>query len=154
MGTEAGIAGAGKRGKPVFCPVPEMRGTNAQAGRIRRGGDFALEQAGTHEEVQKEIDMPQYEEDVLQRIADGETASEILDEKMPTVRRRFRKATQTLCKIMDEVREEFPDANYYTGGGDGLELLLGQSHSFGGKIQSELIAESGDSRLSVGGGDW
>ena len=100
------------------------------------------------------IVMPQYEEDVLQRIADGETASEILDEKMPTVRRRFRKATQTLRKIMDEVREEFPDANYYTGGGDGLELLLGQSHSFGGKIQSELIAESGDSRLSVGGGDW
>ena len=100
------------------------------------------------------IVMPQYEEDVLQRIADGETASEILDEKMPTVRRRFRKATQTLRKIMDEVREEFTDANYYTGGGDGLELLLGQSHSFGGKIQSELIAESGDSRLSVGGGDW
>jgi hypothetical protein len=100
------------------------------------------------------IVMPQYEEDVLQRIADGETASEILDEKIPTVRRRFRKATQTLRKIMDEVREEFPDANYYTGGGDGLELLLGQSHSFGGKIQSELIAESGDSRLSVGGGDW
>ena len=57
------------------------------------------------------IVMPQYEEDVLQRIADGETASEILDEKMPTVRRRFRKATQTLRKIMDEVREEFPDAN-------------------------------------------
>ena len=100
------------------------------------------------------IVMPQYEEDVLQRIADGETASEILDEKIPTVRRRFRKATQTLRKIMDEVREEFPDANYYTGGGDGLELLLGQSHRFGGKIQSELIAESGDSRLSVGGGDW
>lgn len=63
------------------------------------------------------IVMPQYEEDVLQRIADGETASEILDEKMPTVRRRFRKATQTLRKIIDEVREEFPDANYYTGGG-------------------------------------
>ncbi|WP_418716732.1 hypothetical protein [Bilophila wadsworthia] len=57
MGTEAGITGAGKRGKPVFCPVSEMRGTDAQARRICRGGDFPLEQAGYHEEVQKEIEM-------------------------------------------------------------------------------------------------
>lgn len=54
VGTEAGFTGAGKRGKPVFCPVPEMRGTDAQAGRIRRGGDFALEQARSHEQMQRE----------------------------------------------------------------------------------------------------
>lgn len=54
VGTEAGFTGARKRGKPVFCPVPEMRGTDAQAGRIRRGGDFALEQARSHEQMQRE----------------------------------------------------------------------------------------------------
>ena len=104
--------------------------------------------------TESEKTVPQYEADVLQRISDGETASEILDEKLPTVRRRFRRITLSLVKLLDEVREEFPDANYYTGGGDGLELLLGESHSFNGEIQSQLIAESGNRRLFVGGGDW
>ena len=57
MGTEAGITGAGKRGKPVFCPVPEMRSPHAESVRVCRSGNFVLEQAGYHEEVQKEIEM-------------------------------------------------------------------------------------------------
>lgn len=154
MGTEADFTGAGKRGKPVFCPVPEMRGTDAQAGRIRRGGDFALEQTGYHEEVQKEIDMPQYEFEILERIKAGEPAWVILDDALPTARSRFRRLTNSLIKLMDDIQEEFPDASLYTGSG-GFNLLLGSSHNAQtNQPQQDLVAESANARLVVGDGDW
>ena len=57
MGTEADFTDAGQRGKPVFCPVSKMRGPHAESVRVRRSGDFVLEQARSHEEVQKEKEM-------------------------------------------------------------------------------------------------
>lgn len=63
MGTEADFTDAGQRGKPVFCPVSKMRGPHAESARVRRSGDFVLEQARSHEEVQKEIDMKRITKD-------------------------------------------------------------------------------------------
>ena len=102
----------------------------------------------------REIVMPQYEEDVLQRIEAGETAWEILDEALPTARSRFRRLTNSLIKFMDDIQEEFPDASIYTAAG-GFHLLLGNSHNDQtGLPQRELVAEDANSRLVVGDGDW
>ena len=57
VGTEADFTDAGQRGKPVFCPVPEMRGPHAESVRVRRSGDFVLEQTRSHEQMQKEKEM-------------------------------------------------------------------------------------------------
>lgn len=98
--------------------------------------------------------MPQYEFEVLERIEAGEPAWVILDDALPTARKRFRRLTNSLVKLMDDIQEEFPDASIYTASG-GFHLLLGNSHN--GQTdqpQRELVAEDADSRLVVGDGDW
>ena len=98
--------------------------------------------------------MPQYEDEVLERIEAGETAWEILDEALPTARKRFRRLTNSLIKLMDDIQEEFPDASLYTGSG-GFNLLLGSSHNAQtNQPQQDLVAESANARLVVGDGDW
>lgn len=98
--------------------------------------------------------MPQYENEVLERIEAGETAWEILDEAMPTARKRFRRLTNSLIKLMDDIHEEFPDASIYTASG-GFHLLLGNSHNQQtNQPQRELVAEDANARLVVGDGDW
>lgn len=98
--------------------------------------------------------MPQYEFEVLERIEAGEPAWEILDEALPTARKRFMRLTNSLIKLMDDIHEEFPDASLYTGSG-GFNLLLGSSHNAQtGQPQQDLIAESANIRLDVGDGDW
>ena len=97
--------------------------------------------------------MPQYEFEVLERIEAGETAWEILDEALPTARKRFKRLTNALLKLMNDVQEEFPDASLYTGSG-GFNLLLGSSHNEQtNQPQRQLVAESADARLIVGDGD-
>ena len=49
--------------------------------------------------------MPQYEFEVLERIEAGETAWEILDEALPTARKRFKRLTNALLKLMNDVQE-------------------------------------------------
>lgn len=98
--------------------------------------------------------MLQYEFEVLKRIETGETAWEILDETLPSARKRFRRLTNSLIKLMDDIQEEFPDASLYTGSG-GFNLLLGSSHNEQtNQPQTQLVAESADPRLIVGDGDW
>lgn len=97
----------------------------------------------------------QDQNDVLERISNGETAKEILDEKIPTARRKFINAARKLSKILSEVQCEFPDAMYYTASG-GLVLMLGESHAdFGeGRSQAELMAESASHIVTIGDGDF
>ncbi len=98
--------------------------------------------------------MPQYEFEVLERTEAGELAWVILDEALPTARKRFRRLTNSLIKFMDDVHEEFPDASLYTASG-GLHLLLGNSHNDQtGQAQRELVAEDANVRLVIGDGDW
>ena len=98
--------------------------------------------------------MPQYEDEVLERIEAGETTWEILDEALPTARKRFRRLTNSLIKLMDDIQEEFPDASIYTASG-GFHLLLGSSHNEQkNQPQQDLVAEDANPRLIVGDGDW
>lgn len=71
------------------------------------------------------------------------------------IEKRFARATLTLVEILRDVRKTFPEASYYTASG-GLNLLLGKSHQDGIRCEAntELVALSANSRLSVGDGDW
>lgn len=94
----------------------------------------------------------QTEEEVLERIDQGETAYDILLEAMPGVQARFNRACRNIVALLEDVRKEFPDAQYYTASG-GLHLMLGDNHTFHGKPQQELIALSG-SGVSISDGDF
>ncbi|KGA31160.1 hypothetical protein KS43_19695 [Pectobacterium odoriferum] len=86
-------------------------------------------------------------------IAEGDyDATDLLMEHCPTVYRRFHKHSDTMAKLLNEVRRKFPDARFYTTGGDGFALLLGESHS-GESPNTELIAASAV-KFHVMGGDW
>lgn len=75
----------------------------------------------------------------------------LLCERCPTAARRFYRLTKALAKLREDVREEFPDAEYYTASG-GFNLLLGESHA-NGKANQKLNALSA-TELEVGDGDW
>jgi len=100
---------------------------------------------------------PLTEAEVLAVLAEGELdASDLLYTANPNFEKRFKRLNTALAKLIDEVREYFPDANYYTPN-DGMVLLLGSSHAVddGQPPQQELVAANNDAlngRLS--GGDW
>ncbi|CFQ60412.1 hypothetical protein [Yersinia similis] len=75
----------------------------------------------------------------------------LLCEKCPTAARRFYRLTKALTKLREDVRKEFPDAEYYTGSG-GFNLLLGESHTRE-EANQKLNALSAVG-LHVGDGDW
>ncbi|RKO74395.1 hypothetical protein C5E04_18940 [Pectobacterium parmentieri] len=92
-------------------------------------------------------------EELKSIIAEGDyDALDLLMEHCPTVYRRFHKHSDTMAKLLNEVRRKFPDARFYTTGGDGFALLLGDSHS-GESSNTELMAASA-SKFHVMGGDW
>lgn len=78
-------------------------------------------------------------------------ASMLLSERCPTAARRFYSLTNALARLREDVRKEFPDAEYYTGSG-GFNLLLGESHT-GGEANQKLNAARAVG-LHVGDGDW
>ncbi|EKN3530454.1 hypothetical protein ACS78I_21685 [Yersinia enterocolitica] len=92
-------------------------------------------------------------EQLLEFIDESEEyqAYQLLCERCPTAARRFYRLTKALAKLREDVREEFPDAEYYTGSG-GFNLLLGESHTRE-KANQKLIAVSAIG-LHVGDGDW
>ncbi|WFV19515.1 hypothetical protein NFJ22_07165 [Citrobacter braakii] len=88
-------------------------------------------------------------EELIERISgDQYEAYRLLDEKCPNIERRFKRLTKALAALLDEVKRDFPDANYYTASG-GFNLLLGDAD--GG---SSMIALSASHYLSVGDGDF
>lgn len=88
-------------------------------------------------------------EELIKRIGgDPYEAYRLLDDKYPNVERRFNRLTKALAALLDEVKQEYPDANYYTASG-GFNLLLGDID--GG---SSMIALSASRYLSVGDGDF
>ncbi|HEM7081246.1 hypothetical protein [Acinetobacter baumannii] len=97
------------------------------------------------------------EEDVLSAIAGGDVdANDLLNEANPNFEKRFKRLNTALAKLLDEVREYFPDANYYSPN-DGMVLLLGSSHADkdGQPPQQELVAANSDALSGrISGGDW
>ncbi|EBA2366384.1 hypothetical protein QE08_000485 [Salmonella enterica subsp. enterica] len=89
-------------------------------------------------------------EELLEHIDIGDyyEAYILLCDKFPTAERRFKRLTKALAALLDEVRQEFPDAGYYTASG-GFNLLLGESDA-----GNRVVALSASSYLSVGDGDF
>ena len=95
-----------------------------------------------------------YENDVKRWISEHRELylSELVDSFDVKLIKDFRKADKALKKALDDIRKYFPDAHYYTSGGDSLCLLLGRSHDDNGVSQQELFVEQGIAK--VDGGDW
>lgn len=97
------------------------------------------------------------EEEVLNIIAEGEMdANDLLNSIDPNFEKRFKRLSKSLEKLLDDVRETFPDANYYVEE-DEVLLLLGDSHSddYRNKSQKQLVASSSDAlRGQISGGGW
>lgn len=65
---------------------------------------------------------------------------------------RFKRLDKALVTLLADVREVFPDAQYYTASG-GFNLMLGSPHDAKGiNPQAELLALSG--RAAIGDGDF
>ncbi|WP_312056876.1 hypothetical protein [Acinetobacter courvalinii] len=97
------------------------------------------------------------EEDVLNIIAEGEMdANDLLNSIDPNFEKRFKRLNRALAKLLDEVRETFPEATYYSPN-DGLVLLLGSSHDANNndRAQRNLVAAESTALCCVlSGGDW
>lgn len=96
-----------------------------------------------------------YTEELKKRIAEGhEDAYDLLSDKVPAASRRFYRLEAALAKLLEEVRESYPDAMYYTTGGDGFALLLGESHSGSEEVPNNELMALSAAKLTVQGGDW
>ena len=93
------------------------------------------------------------EADVLRAIEQGGDAHALLCDADHNLERRFHRACRTLNKLMDDVRQHFPDATYYTASG-GLHIILGRSHSHNGRQQQQLEAVGDVTGLVIGDGDY
>lgn len=83
---------------------------------------------------------------------DNISAHEMLWDKAPDAIRRFNRACKAMQKALEEVRQHFPDACYYSAS-DTLCLMLGDSHDEKNKPQQELVAVVALAPR-IGGGDW
>lgn len=93
------------------------------------------------------------ESEVLDAIAHGETAYGLLLDADPKLEKRFRRMCRTMKTFLEDVRQHFPDATYYTASG-GFNLLLGNSHDDKGHPQSQLSAIGDTTGLIIGDGDY
>jgi hypothetical protein len=76
------------------------------------------------------------------------------DEITPGQIKRFRNAIKALNKLMAEIKEKYPDANYYLQE-DSMHLMIGKTHSDapGEKAQRENSA-CAEWLPGSGGGAW
>lgn len=84
--------------------------------------------------------------------ASGDSAYLLLWETCPSAERKFKRLTKGLKELLEDVRESYPEAVYYTASG-GFNLLLGESHSGGDEPNRELVALSAIG-LHVSDGDF
>lgn len=93
------------------------------------------------------------EHEILHVINDRDiNASDLLEEAMPNAARRFYRLTNNMNKLLQEVREHFPDAQYYSASGT-VSLLLGSSHDKNDNPIREMVAVTSPD-LNIEGGDW
>lgn len=95
------------------------------------------------------------EQEALAAIKAGDSAYNLLLDVMPKALRRFNAIDRLLIRLLADVREHFPDAEYYTASG-GFNLMIGKPHSqgYGNTMisQQQLIAFGG--LAAIGDGDF
>lgn len=94
------------------------------------------------------------EKAVLAVVDEGDVeALDLLLTHCPKAYRKFHDLTKKLHQLNVEIREVFPDAQYYSANGT-VNLMLGAPHNFKTQaIQQQLVAATAEG-LNVGGGDW
>jgi hypothetical protein len=90
------------------------------------------------------------EEEVREKIAEGESAYSLLYDHDKNYETRFKRLTDSMAKLLKDIKKDFPDARYYSDDGT-LHLLLGNDHKEG-HAQEELVALSSGSSIFNGGG--
>lgn len=95
-------------------------------------------------------------EALKQYLADNpdETAYGVLLDAMPNAASRFNRLESNMARLLEDVREHFPDALFYTTGGKGFSLVLGDTHSGKQDIGNQDLQAMVATRLNVEGGDW
>lgn len=94
-------------------------------------------------------------EQLKQHIADEDvSAYELLSNVMPTAASRFYRATNSLSKLLEEVRKHYPEVHFYTAGGNGFALILGDTHSGTDESPNQELSALMAPRLTCQGGDW
>lgn len=92
------------------------------------------------------------EVECLAAVAGGVSARDLLLDAMPDAKRKFDAVDQALVKLLAQVRQHFPDAQFYTASG-GFNLMIGHAHDYRAqKPQQQLIALHG--KASIGDGDF
>ena len=82
----------------------------------------------------------------------GDTdAAFLLRERLPKMEAKLNRLDKRIRDVLAEVKEEFPDAMYYTASG-GFNLILGDTHDGNGCAQQQRFAWGG--LAFIGDGDW
>ena len=81
-------------------------------------------------------------------------ASELFNELLPKHTAKLKRLDARIAAILDEIREVFPDAEYYTASG-GFNLLLGSSHSDDRYTTPQYQRQAWNgTKAAIGDGDW
>lgn len=80
-------------------------------------------------------------------------ADGLLDIELPTMRKRLDRVDRQIRKLLTEIQETFPDAQFYTSGGDGFALILGDTHDDRSE-QDQQQRSAWMGKSTIGGGDW
>jgi hypothetical protein len=93
-----------------------------------------------------------YEKDVDKWVEEnGEfDAYSLLSSKIPGIIKKLDKLDKKLISILEEIREVFPDAQYYTASG-GFNVVLGATHD--DEVSQEQRSAWGG-HATIGDGDW
>ena len=99
------------------------------------------------------MDIPQRQLRDAMRIQ-GMDAPGLLKSRNPNAARRFRRLVASLNTLLEDIRKDFPDANYYAASYK-LHLMLGPPHTDEkrtGDNQDYVAVEK--EMPSLDGGDW
>lgn len=100
-------------------------------------------------------------EELIQHLDENEdvSAEDLLNQLNPKLKSRFNRAITSLRKVVEEIREEYPDAQIYVDN-DNVNLMLGETHT---SVDADRIASPNDQLSAVhnttlngiiGGGGW
>lgn len=98
-----------------------------------------------------------YQEDVDEWVRENgeKEAALLLEQKLPGYSKKLDRLDKRIRKLLDEIKEVFSDAEYYTSGGDGFALVLGSTHSddLSCSPQYQRVAWNGV-KAHISSGDW
>lgn len=80
-------------------------------------------------------------------------ADDLLDEKLPKMRAKLNRLDKRIIELLEEIRVEFPDAQYYTASG-GFNLILGSTHDDNRNSEGQQQRSAWGGNATIGDGDW